>query len=197
MIRRIGLFVALITLCASSNAYAAFTGDRVGKWDIGVNVSGAIPDDSDVDSAVYVGGSLSYGVAEWFALGFESGWAGFGESSAGIDIDEDAVPILGDIIFRFPTQSEWKPYALVGLGVIVWNVDSNIPGLNLDIDTAFAAKFAGGVDYFVNDNWALNFEFSYTTNEADATASFNGASASASGSSDYWMVGGGLKYLFS
>ena len=197
MIRRIGFVIALAALCATSNAYAAFTGDRVGKWDIGVNVSGAIPTDGDVDSAAYIGGSLSYGVQEWFALGFEAGWAGFGESDAGINVDEDAVPIFGDLIFRFPTSSEWKPYAIVGLGVIVWNVDSNIPGLDLEIDTAFAAKFGGGVDYFVNDNWALNFEFSYVTSDADATATLNGTSVSASGSTDYWMVGGGLKYLFS
>jgi hypothetical protein len=197
MIRKIGLFIALIALCVSNNAYAAMTSDRVGKWDIGVNVSGAIPTDSDVDSAAYVGGSLSYGVQDWLALGAEAGWAQFGESAPGINLDENAVPIFGDIIFRYPTSSEWKPYAIIGLGVIVWNIDSNISGLNVDVDTAFAAKFGGGVDYFMNDNWALNFEFSYVTSSADATATFNGATATASGDTDYWMVGGGVKYLFS
>ncbi len=178
---------------------AAFAApDRVGKTDIGFNLSGAIPTDSDVDSALYVGGSLAYGVSDWLALGVEAGWAGFGESDLGINIDEDAFPVFGDIILRVPTQSEAKPYAVVGLGAIFWDVSSNLANVTFDIETSFAAKFGAGVDWFMNDHWALNLEASYVASSADATATntTTGASLSTSGDTNYWMVGGGLKYLF-
>ena len=189
--------VFLLLIVMATTAYAA--PDRVGKVDVGFNVSGAIPRDGDVDSAAYVGGSLAYGVQEWLALGVEAGWAGFGESDAGISVDENAFPVLGDIIFRIPMQSDIKPYAIVGLGAIFWSVDTNLSNISADIDTAFAAKFGGGVDWFVNDNWAVNFEVSYVLSSTDATVKNNttGASITASGDTDYWMVGGGIKYLFS
>ena len=189
------VFLSLIVVATA--AYA--TPDRVGKIDIGFNVSGAIPRDGDVDGAAYLGGSLAYGVTDWLALGVESGWVGFGESDSGINIDENAIPVFGDIILRVPTQSAAKPYGLVGLGVIFWDVSSNISNVTVDVDTAFAAKFGGGVDWFVNDNWALNFEASYVVSSTDATArnTTTGASISTSGDTDYWTVGGGLKYLFS
>ncbi len=197
MIRKIGLFVALIAFMATS-AYAAVP-DRTGKWDAGVNVSGAIPDEDGTDSAVYVGGTASYGFNNWFALGVSSGWAEFDEEEAGITADDTAIPLFADLIFRIPMQAEqqFQPYGVIGLGVIFWDIDTNIPGLEIDADDAFAAKFGGGVDWFVNDNWIVNFEFSYVTSDTDSTATLNGASISADVETDFWMVGGGLKYLFS
>lgn len=173
--------------------------DRTGKFDMGVNVSGAIPDDDTVDGTVYVGGSFAYGVTNWLALGAEAGWAQFDESDAGITFEETAVPIFGDIILRVPMECQVQPYGIVGLGAIVWNVDHNISNVDVEIDTAFAAKFGGGIDWFVNDNWIINFEASFVTSDADATVrnTVTGASATAQGETDYWMVGGGLKYLFS
>ncbi len=190
----------LVMLALMISATAAFAvPDRTGKWDVGVNVSGAIPDDDTVDGTVYVGGSLAYGVTNWLALGFESGWMQFDENDSGIELEETAVPILGDIILRVPMESQIQPYGIVGLGAIVWNVDDNVANVEADVDTAFAAKFGGGIDWFINDNWILNFEGSYVTSDADATVrnTVTGASISVDGETDYWMVGGGLKYLFS
>ncbi len=194
--RKLWLALLALIVCASA-AYAA--PDRTGKFDMGVNVSGAIPDDDSVDGTAYVGGSLAYGVTNWLALGAEAGWAQFDESDAGITLEETAVPIMGDIILRVPMESQFQPYAIVGLGAIVWNVDHNVPNLDVEVDTAFAAKFGGGFDWFINDNWILNFEGSYVTSDADLTArnTVTGASVTVSGETDYWMVGGGLKYLFS
>lgn len=187
-------FIFMLAAVFASSAYAA--PNRTHKLDVGVNVSGAIPDDSEVDGTVYVGGSASYGLCEWFAIGVSSGWAEFEESEGPFSFDETAIPLFGDLIFRIPMDNQIQPYGVIGLGVIFWNVDTNIPGLNVDVDDAFAAKFGGGVDWFVNDNWIVNFEFAYVTSDADATATFNGASATANGETDFWMVGGGLKYLF-
>ncbi len=184
-------------LLAAQCAFAA--SDRVGKTDIGFNASGAIPTDGNIDNAVYLGGSISEGVTDWIALGFEGGWAGFSESDSGIDVDENAFPMFGDIIVRIPNQNDWKPYGVVGLGAIFWDVKSNVSNVDVKIDTGFAAKFGGGVDWFVNENWMVNFEASYVISNSNvsATNTTTGASITVDSDTDYWMVGGGIKYLFS
>lgn len=191
-------FAALFLMVMAATAYAA--PDRVGKVDVGFNISGAIPRDGDLDSAAYYGGSFAYGVTDWLALGAESGWAQFSASDAGITIDQDTVPLFGDIILRVPTgDSQLKPYGIVGLGVLFVDASTNISNISIKADTSFAAKFGGGVDWYINNNWALNFEASYVVSNVDGTVTntSTGASASVSGDSDYWMVGGGVKYLFS
>ncbi len=192
------LLMAMFVVLTAQYAYAA--PDRAGKMDIGLNVSGVIPDADEVDGTVYVGGTAAYGVTNWLALGVESGWAQFDESDSGIELEETAIPLLGDIIVRVPLEeSPVQPYAIVGLGVIFWDVDDNVANLEADVDTAFAAKFGIGLDWFINSNWILNFEGSYLTSDADVTVrnTTTGASVSGEGQTDYWMIGGGLKYLFS
>ena len=68
MAKKIALF-AFVLMFVGSLAYAA--PDRTGKWDVGVDVSGAIPTDNDIDAGVQVSGSVDYGVSQWLALGFE------------------------------------------------------------------------------------------------------------------------------
>jgi outer membrane protein W len=109
------------------------------------------------------------------------------------------------MILRVPVgDSPVQPYGVVGLGAIFWNIDdttsSNGVTVTTDIDTAFGVKVGGGVDWFVNDHWIVNFNGAYVFNDADgtATASAGGATASVTEKFDldYWTVGGGLKYLF-
>ena len=196
MIKKSAFFVLLAALIATS-AYAVPS--RVGKWDAGVNVSGFIPEEGD--TTAYVGGSASYGVNEWLGLGVSSGWAQFDDSDAGVTVEQTSVPLFGDIILRVPMQQDqqYQPYAVIGLGVMFSDSDVNVSNVDVSVDDAFAAKFGGGVDWFVNDNWILNFEFSYITSDADGTVrnTATGATVGVSGSNDSWMVGGGLKYLFS
>lgn len=199
------LLIALALLLVPVAVYAA--PDRTGKWDAGVNVSELIPDDDEVDGTVYVGGTAAYGVTEWFALGVESGWASldvedssqfFGFSDWG---ELTGIPLMGDFILRVPIKdSPVNPYAVVGLGVIFWDFDESDRvsslGVEVDVDAAFAAKFGAGFDWFINDNWIINFEGGYVMSDTDVTLRVGGVSATANIETDYWMIGGGIKYLF-
>src|SRR3989338_284429 len=107
MKRAVMLYI-LAFLMMPITVYAA--PDRTGKLDAGVNVSGAIQTDSDLDSTIYVGGTLAYGVSPWLALGVESGWM---ESGAELDLgnglkveagDLTGIPLFGDIIVRVPIE---------------------------------------------------------------------------------------------
>lgn len=191
--RKVLFGLLVFSFIMSTPAFAA--PDRAGKWDAGLNVSGVIPNDGDFDDSVYVGGTVSYGVNDWFAVGLESGWASPDVDNAA---DVDMVPLLVDFIVRQPAQADQPQvfYGVLGLGALFFSADSNIAGVNVDIDDAFGVKLGGGVDWFVNENWALNFEASYIFSDASASASAGPIAASGDVDTDYWQIGGGIKYVF-
>lgn len=198
--------VVLALLLAPLAVYAA--PDRTGKWDVGVNVSGLLPDESDADNTVFVGGSLAYGLTEWLAVGAEIGWAETEieeRLSTGVIVnygDLSTIPVLADLILRVPLKdSSFVPYGKVGLGAAFYDFDESAllttNGISVDVDTSFAAKLGIGLDWFLNDDWVLNLEASHTFADADATyRTTSGVSATGEVDTDYWLIGGGLKYVF-
>lgn len=203
MLKKALLFI-MVAVSATVSAYAA--PDRVGQWDAGVNVSGVIPEANDIDNTVYVGGTFAYGVHQWIALGFEAGWL---ETHSGDDSvfgigdlgDLTGNPVMGDIIIRIPNPDQpFVPYAIVGIGVVVWDFKASPPlealGVDVDVDTTFALKVGGGIDWWLNSNWILNFEASYVFMNASVTVTTKGTSSSNDENLDYFQIGGGLKYLF-
>lgn len=207
------IFIALVCLLAAGQiAYAA--PDRVGKIDVGINVSGAIPTDAEADGGVAVGGDMAYGVNKWFAVGFSAGWQGTKLKSvtdgvvtiAGTDVN--GVPIFGELILRLPIENQqFVPYGLVGLGTVIWSVDDttatdgiHTAKVGVKANNAFAVKLGGGFDWFLNNNWILNFDAAYVFDRADVTGTVTSGGLSASATEhqklDYWTIGGGVKYLF-
>ncbi|HXV18713.1 MAG TPA: outer membrane beta-barrel protein [Candidatus Omnitrophota bacterium] len=212
MLKRLSVLVLGLAMI-SSVVYAA--PNRTGRWDAGVSVAGAIPTDSDLDAGVQVGGTIAYGVSEWFAIGFSGGWQSHDSddaSESGITIEGPevtAVPLFGELIFRVPTgDSPINPYGVVGLGTVLWDADdvsSTALGVpftaETDIDTEFAVKVGGGFDWFINENWIINFEAAYVFSSPSATVTVSSPglgsfSESADLDLDYWTVGGGIKVLF-
>lgn len=208
MYKKMALLLVVLLGCASAAQAAP---DRVGKWDVGVNVSGNFQTDSDINDGVGVEGSFSYGINSWLAVGFSGGWSGHSiddATSAGITVhgaDMNLFPLFGDIIFRVPTDRAVVPYGVVGLGTVITNVDdtdTSVTGLTVqtDVDTAFAVKLGGGVDWFINENWIFNVQGNYVFYRPDVTetASISGVSISATDNLkfDYWNVGAGLKFVF-
>lgn len=203
----------LISLMFIGTASAAPS--RVGKNDIGLNVSAAISQDDELDTAAAINGSFSHGVNEWFAVGLSAGWQDFesdSTTSAGITIDGTeitGVPLFVDLIARAPaSEQSFTPYGVLGLGTVIWDIDeTTATGLGAtiatqtDVDTDFAVKVGGGVDWFVNENWAINFEAAYVFSNPEATVTATAAGTSVSVTDeidlDYWTVGAGIKYLFS
>src|SRR5262245_1421670 len=123
MLRKLILLVLLIGSAglAGLPCPAQAAPDRVGKFDIGFQASGLMPQEDGVDNSLYFGGNLSYGIMSWLAVGVEGGWAqsDVEDSSAGVTIeygDVDIMPILGDVILRFQSaDNPAVPYALIGL----------------------------------------------------------------------------------
>ena len=201
--RKIAMILGVL-LVSSTCAFAM--PDRTEKTDIGFHIGGLLPDSTRMDSGVYYGGSASYGVNDWFAVGVESGFEdartnfqiGTTEHQAHIS----HIPLFLDLIFRYTkTEYDYVPYGVLGLGMLFTDIhgtgtlrDAN---LKLNVDNSFAIKLGAGVDWFVNDKWILNFEASYVW--ADANAQIKDLSTGNTFDSinmDYWAIEGGLKYLF-
>jgi len=204
MLKRIIMFALFVSFVAAP-AFAA--PDRTGKSDFGVNVSAAVPRDSSQDNAVYVGGTYAYGINEWLAIGVEAGRMEFGNKldlGGGTVVDAgdlQGIPVLGDVILRVPMpDSPFQPYGVVGLGAIFWDFDESAlfsaNNIDIEVDTSFAIKTGIGFDWFLNDNWILNAEASYVFADADLKAITPVGTATDTTDVDYWMIGGGVKYLF-
>jgi opacity protein-like surface antigen len=174
---------------------ASFAMDRTGRTDIGIYGAGALHDQSGVDDSGYLGGNFSYGMTPMFALGAEVGWQEADIQGGEIGI----VPIYGDLILRIPTGTSpfpaWQealvPYGILGLGAVVTYIDRE--GNNPD-DVAFGWKLGAGADWFLNNQWALNFEAAY--HNSDDVDDDTPATVTSLDELDYWTVGGGLKFVF-
>ena len=157
--------------------------------DVGVSVSGAMSGEDFVDNNALYTGSVSYGINDWLALGAEAGWW----DSSFHDDDLTAVPIFADIILRVPNPSMVEPYGILGLGSVIWNVDDTAGNsLQDDVNASFAAKLGGGVDVFLNNNWAVFGEVAYVFSNDDLQR----VSDPDQTDLDYWTAGGGLKFVF-
>ncbi|MCG3176554.1 MAG: hypothetical protein MOGMAGMI_01512 [Candidatus Omnitrophica bacterium] len=178
--------LAMVMMFGISGSALATAPDRVGKVDLGGYVAGAFNDNS-IDDAAYVGLNMSYGVTPWIALGVEGGWQqGEHESEPG---EVGIANIMGDVILRWHIEGqEFVPYGVLGLGAA--SGYASIEDRDDRDDSAFAWKLGGGVDWFVNSNWALNFEASWT-DPGDLPSG-----STANDDLDYVAVGGGIKYLF-
>lgn len=175
-----------------SDTPATAAPDRVGRWDMGLFADFAF--NSDSDSTGFYGGTVAYGVTPWIALGVSAGWQ---EAEVDTDSDQDLglVPIMADIIVRFPNvHATVVPYGVLGLGVIgAYVTDENGvgPTNNGDDsdDTAFGWKIGAGVDWFLNERWIMNFELAYYSADPDLTNT-------QVSDIDFWTLGAGIKYLY-
>jgi outer membrane protein W len=200
------LILIFMFMSFTSSAHAV-TPDRIGRVDVGVNLSGAFSTDGDVDSSYYIGGNVSYGIYEWLAVGMSTGWTeGDAESSLsnGQEIESGdfrTIPLLVDFYFRWYRREEpYVPYGVVGLGVMFHRFDENedLAGRGIDIDdeSGFGARLGLGLDWFVNDSWIVNVETSYFFSSTDLDSDSTSSVIAEGPDTDYWLVGGGVKYLF-
>lgn len=207
--RKASLLMFVLAFGVSSMALAA--PERTGKTEVGVDLAAGISTDSEVNTATYFGGNVSWGLSEWLAIGASFGYQNFSSDDstiAGVTIfgsDLSAYPLFADILLRAPMgDNPLVPYGLLGLGVIFWDASDTFTSSGLvaktDVDASFGIKVGGGVDWFLNDHWILNFNGSYVFSDSDAKTTVTGSGISSSLTErvdlDYWTIGGGLKYQF-
>ncbi|MBI2095820.1 MAG: hypothetical protein HYT89_06600 [Candidatus Omnitrophica bacterium] len=199
MLKKSVLFLAALAFSVSA-AYAA--PEVVGRNDLTVDGSAFVYSDGG-DNYAAVTGRLVHNVTENVGVGVESGYY-FGQEildDTSTDYgDLTGVPLMADVVVRYANPSKFVPYGVLGLGAIFWNFDESSvvtdAGLTAKVDDSFAVKLAGGADWYLNEDWALNFETGYVFANSDVTVAGGGAVASATADVDHWLIGGGVKRLF-
>ena len=180
--------------------------ERTQKTDMGFQIGGLSPSAAHIDTGVYYGLNAAYGINDWFAVGVEGGYEdtktrftiGTNEHNPGLSY----IPLFADLIVRHSmVEYGAVPYGVLGLGMLFMNDHGtgtlNDSHLKLETDNSFAIKLGAGVDWFINEKWALNFEASYVWAAADAKiVDLTTSDTVDSASLNYWTILGGLKYLF-
>ncbi|MBW2289018.1 MAG: porin family protein [Deltaproteobacteria bacterium] len=100
-----------------------------------------------------------------WAFEFDYQWqAGFDSKNSSIDPHLEIDTHLLSLNTKFfLLTGRWQPYALLGAGLLVFNseiVDDDFKK-PWDVSVGFAPRFGGGVDFWVNEDWALMLEGTY------------------------------------
>jgi outer membrane protein W len=193
-----------LALCTTAFAVP----NPTGKIDVGIGAAGLFGQDGGTNDTVFIPGAVNYGLNPNWAIGVSGGWADVeinGDNALGSRVDagsETLIPLFFDILYRNHSEDRsWVPYFDLGLGALFvdhgGNRDLNVNNLSTHDNDGFAVKLAGGVDWFVTENWAYNLELGYilTDASADIVSNVNGSTVDTI-DLDFWYVGAGVKYRF-
>ena len=198
-------------------AQVGFAQDMNGKFGIGarigyVNYSGDSIDDTDVDfdDAAMFGGNLVYYLHSYFSLELSADYvktdtefkvSGFSPVNFG---ELKQVPIILNGRFHFSTNQKISPYLSAGIGYYINDFDlsdaasSELPsGSELDPDDSIGFNLGGGIQFLLNEHFALDLDLKYIWNKTDFEAKAPGyEKEEISVDLDNFYVGIGLKYYF-
>lgn len=216
------LGVVLLSLCFQGWASAAEPKES-GPYLV-FNTNYALDYEGDYDglrdssiNGLNLSARLGYDLNKYFGVELESGWSvydfqtdeGAVKSRLGVANITDAgnlhvVPLLFNVTAKYPMQS-FVPYAVGGTGVFFYKFENSNQVKNanakLDVDSAaFGFKLGGGLDYYLTENIALNFESGFWfVNDPDLVIKDTSPAKdilSNKADVDTWYVGGGLKFKF-
>jgi opacity protein-like surface antigen len=119
---------------------------------------------------------LGYNLNDTWAVEFETGvnWNSI-NSVGGLELDSISesfdtytIPLLANVIYKFPTQSSWTPYVGMGVGGVVSMADfGNATSDSSDTCFTFAWQAEAGLKYALTKNASIGVAYKYfnTLNE--------------------------------
>ncbi len=141
-------------------------------------------DDVEVDPSVGLAARAGVRVTPRIALEAHYEWMhDFETSVAGEEIAETRTQALTGEIKGFLATGQVQPYLAAGMGFL--NAKSEDPGTRFQrTDTDFAARFGGGVDFYINPHVGVSVDTSYVLPTGDVE------------DLDYLSVGAGVFFRF-
>jgi outer membrane protein len=198
-----------------------FAQDMKGKFGIGarigyVNYAGDDYNvlgsniDVDFDNAAMYGGNLVYYIQRYFSLELSADYVKTDTELKGVDSSPTnigelkQVPIILNGRFHFSTNQKISPYLSAGIGYYINDFDlsdslsSVLPsGSELDPEDSIGFNLGGGIQFLLNEHFALDLDLKYIWNKADFEAKVPGVpTEEISIDLDNFYVGIGLKYYF-
>jgi outer membrane protein len=159
------LFCMALALTMAGTAGAE---DIAGKFGVTGRIGFLVPADSEANvfgadiqnistSVGFVGGGgFLYGINRNFAAELDITYTGFTGDRVFSSFDFNIINIALGGQYRFKEMSKFTPYVGLGLDILVNGANN---GYN--IDTVPGIHLAGGVDYFLTKNLALNSELKF------------------------------------
>jgi len=113
--------------------------------------------------------AIGYKFSQSFALELEPGFMWNSVDSfngyqlrPGESIDLYSIPILANVIYKFPVQGAWTPCVGVGVGANVGIFDGTLPGMNSnDTDITFAYQAQAGIKYALSDTASVGVAYKF------------------------------------
>lgn len=101
--------------------------------------------------------------------------------------------------YHFSPDAKFSPYVGAGINYSLFYGEDAV-GIysNLDVDGGFGLAAQAGFDYWINDNWGLNFDVKYIDLQVDVQVN-NGNPTDLYANNvdlDPWIIGTGVSYRF-
>jgi len=180
------LGAGLLFICPTPDAFAQ---NIRGKWGVGLRVGPSILT-QDVSGSIeantgpIISGNILYGLTDNFSMGLNLEWETHQAESVGDIGDINIFSLIPFIEFRPGGRQAFSPYASLGIGINInsFNEESGLFCVTtigsgfckIEPENTFALKFAGGFDYFVTPNLALNAEIGWKLNSGDSDVKVSG-----------------------
>lgn len=100
--------------------------------------------------------------------------------------------------YHFQPEEKFSPYVGAGVNYSFFYEQENGAGLDeLQVDGGWGYALQAGADYWMNDNWGVNFDVKYIDVDIDANVTSGGTYIEAKDVKlDPWVVGAGISYRF-
>ena len=98
--------------------------------------------------------------------------------------------------YHFMPDNKFSPYIGAGVNYTVFYGEDTASGFtDFDVDNGVGLAAQAGFDYWINDNWGMNFDAKYIDVNVDASVN-NGGLNAYDVDIDPWVVGVGVSYRF-
>jgi len=141
-------------------------------------------DNVEVDPSVGLAARLGARITPHFALEAHYEWMDDFETSIdGIEVAETRTQAMTGDVKGYLSTGRVQPYLSVGLGFLSAKSDDPVTAFQ-KTDTDFAARFGGGIDFYLNEHVGLSVDSSYVVPTGDVE------------DLDYVSVGAGVFFRF-
>lgn len=196
-------------------AAPAMAEDGLGAWDakerfqIRARMIGVLADgdgfvqeaptlDTDVDNAYVPEVDLTYFFTKNIAAELIAATAEH-TVTAGDNVLGDAwiLPPTLTVQYHFQPDEKFSPYVGAGLNYSLFYGEDDADGFTgLEVDGGVGYALQAGFDYWINDNWGVNFDAKYVDLDVDVEVN-NGSQLHANDVDlNPWILGAGVSYRF-
>lgn len=167
----------------------------VPQEDSSVNIGG----DAHVGNAITPEVDLTYFITSHIALEAIAGTAEHKITYTGnVDIgDTWILPPTVTLQYHFTPDSAFSPYLGAGINYSIFYGEDEGTGFNdLDVEGGFGLALQAGFDYWIDDNWGLNFDVKKLFLDIDADVNQGTTPIHADVDLDPWLIGAGVSFRF-